>query len=80
MIAVTFTALGMTIYQKLSAIITAASTDVFGDSLQLVFAVLILGLGVCVVIQGLRRLVVKNPKLTEAEKILENAKSESTEG
>lgn len=80
MIAVTFTALGMTIYQKLSAIITAASTDVFGDSLQLVFAVLILGLGVCVVIQGLRRLVVKNPKLTEAEKILENAKSESAEG
>lgn len=79
MIAVTFTALGTTIYRKLSAIITAASTDIFGDSLQLVFAVLILGLGVCVVIQGLRRLVVKNPKLTEAEQILENAKAETSE-
>ena len=30
--------------------------DVFGDSLQLVFAVLILGLGVCVAIQGIKRL------------------------
>ncbi|MGN1467132.1 MAG: carbon starvation protein A [Ruminococcus sp.] len=80
MIAVTFTALGMTIYKKLTAILTSVSSDVFGDSLQLIFAVLILGLGVCVVIQGIRRLVVKNAPLTEAEKILENAKSESSEG
>ncbi|MDD5796415.1 MAG: carbon starvation protein A [Oscillospiraceae bacterium] len=80
MIAVTFTALSMTIYGKLTAILTSVSSDVFGDSLQLIFAVLILGLGVCVVIQGIRRLVVKNAPLTEAEKILENAKSESSEG
>lgn len=79
MIAVTFTALSMTIYGKLTAILTSVSSDVFGDSLQLIFAVLILGLGVCVVIQGIRRLVVKNAPLTEAEKILENAKAESSE-
>lgn len=80
MIAVTFTALGMTIYNKLSAILTSVSTDVFGDLLQLVFAVLIFGLGICVVIQGIRRLVVKNAPLTEAEKILENSKAEASEG
>ena len=60
MVAVTFTALGFTIYQKSAAIITAASTNVAADALQLVFAVLILGLGVCVVIQGVKRLLSRN--------------------
>ncbi len=60
MVAVTFTALGLTIYQKSAAIITAASTNVAADALQLVFAVLILGLGVCVVIQGVKRLLSRN--------------------
>ena len=61
MLAVTFTALGMTIYKKASALITSASADVFGDSLQLVFATLIILLGVCVVIEGLRKLLKKQP-------------------
>ncbi len=60
MVAVTFTALGLTIYQKSAAIITAASTNVAADALQLVFAVLILGLDVCVVIQGVKRLLSRN--------------------
>lgn len=61
MLAVTFTALGMTIYKKASALITSASADVFGDSLQLVFATLIILLGVCVVIEGFRKLFKKQP-------------------
>ena len=77
MIAVTFTALGITIYNKVVALINATSTNVFGDSLQIVFAILIFALGVCVVIQGLRRLIVKNPEPTDAEKLLEEAKSEA---
>lgn len=61
MLAVTFTALGMTIYKKASALITSASADVFGDSLQLVFATLIILLGVCVVVEGFRKLFKKQP-------------------
>ncbi len=71
MLAVTFTALGMTVYQKFFNLITATSTNYFGDSLQLVFATLIIVLGVCVVIQGLRRLLSKNAELTEAEILLQ---------
>lgn len=51
----------MTIYKKASALITSASADVFGDSLQLVFATLIILLGICVVIEGLRKLFGKQP-------------------
>lgn len=60
MLAVTFTALGMTVYNKATALITSASTDVFGDVLQLVFATLIIILGVCVVIEGFRKLFAKS--------------------
>ncbi len=56
MLAVTFTALGMTIYNKAVALITSSSADAFGDTLQLVFAVLIIILGVCVVIEGFKKL------------------------
>lgn len=56
MLAVTFTALGMTIYNKAVALITSSSADVFGDTLQLVFAILIIILGVCVVIEGFKKL------------------------
>ncbi len=67
MLAVTFTALGMTIYQKVNLIITATSADYFGDSLQLVFATLIIILGVCVVVQGVKKLLSKTP----CEEVLE---------
>lgn len=59
MLAVTFTALGMTVFNKASALITATSADIFGDVLQLVFATLIIILGICVVIEGFRKLFTK---------------------
>lgn len=59
MLAVTFTALGMTVFNKASALITATSGDIFGDVLQLVFATLIIILGICVVIEGFRKLFTK---------------------
>lgn len=59
MLAVSFTALGFTIFNKAKALITATSLAYFGDTLQLVFAVSIFALGICVVIQGLRKLLSK---------------------
>ncbi len=66
MFAVTFTALGMTIYNKAKILITASSVDMFGDIIQLVFATLIIILGICVVIEGLKKLFAKN----ETEQII----------
>lgn len=59
MLAVTFTALGMTIYNKTSALITSSSADTFGDMLQLIFATLIIVLGICVVVEGFKKLFTK---------------------
>lgn len=70
MMAVTFTALSMTIFSKAKALFTAASADIFGDVLQLVFATLIVILGVCVVIDGAKKLLGKNEEL-ETEEIPE---------
>lgn len=67
MLAVTFTALGMTVYNKATALITSLSTDIFGDILQLVFATLIIILGVCVVIEGFGKLFKKGDSETESE-------------
>ncbi len=67
MLAVTFTALSVTAVQKAVALMRVASTDVFGDSLQLVFAVLIFILGVCVVVQGVKKLLGKDEPLVIAE-------------
>ena len=60
MLAVSFTALGFTIFNKAKALITATSLAYFGDTLQLVFAVSIFALGICVVIQGLSKLLSKS--------------------
>ena len=57
MIAVTFTALGMTI-TKLSKALFSTGLDL-GNTLQLVFAVLLLILGVLVAIQGVKKLLEK---------------------
>ena len=57
MMAVTFTALGMTI-TKLSKALFSTGLD-FGNTLQLVFAVLLLILGVLVAIQGVKKLLEK---------------------
>lgn len=76
MIAVTFTALSITIWNLASGIANgtyrwiagmtanvdgASVLTAWGASLQLVFAVLILALGVVVVIQGIRKLLGKAP-------------------
>lgn len=58
MMAVTFTALGMTIVKLSKAFLTTGLT--LGTTLQLVFAVLLLVLGVLVAIQGNRKLLEKN--------------------
>jgi carbon starvation protein len=58
MMAVTFTALGMTIV-KLSKAFMTTGLDL-GNSLQLIFAVLLLILGVLVAIQGVKKLFEKN--------------------
>ena len=57
MMAVTFTALGMTI-TKLSKALLSTGLDL-GSTLQLVFAVLLLILGVLVAIQGVKKLLEK---------------------
>lgn len=57
MMAVTFTALAMTIYKLSAAFITTGLT--LGNTLQLIFAVLLLILGVIVAVQGIRKLFEK---------------------
>lgn len=60
MIAVTFTALILKIKTLAAGLIDKTSKAVFGDSLQLVFAVLIFGLGICVTVQGIKTLFSKS--------------------
>lgn len=57
MMAVTFTALGITIYKLGGQLVTVGLS--LGNTLQLVFAALLLILGVIVAIQGVRRLTQK---------------------
>lgn len=77
MVCVTFTALGMTIYDKIRLLVSAASTNVFGDALQLVFAVLILGLGVCVVVQGVKQLITRSKDKNSDEDQLDETIAET---
>ena len=58
MMAVTFTALGMTIYKLGGAFLSTGLT--LGNTLQLIFAVLLLILGVIVAVQGVKKLFEKN--------------------
>lgn len=64
MMAVTFTALGMTIY-KLTKAFVATGLDL-GNTLQLIFAVLLLILGVIVAFAGVKKLMEKPSKEAEA--------------
>ena len=59
MMAVTFTALSMTIYKLGKAFLTTGLT--LGTTLQLIFAVLLLILGVLVAIQGIHKLTERSP-------------------
>ena len=67
MMAVTFTALGMTIV-KLSKAFVTTGLDL-GNSLQLIFAVLLLILGVLVAIQGIKKLLEKPETEKKAEQV-----------
>ena len=67
MMAVTFTALGMTIV-KLSKAFVTTGLDL-GNSLQLIFAVLLLILGVLVAIQGIKKLLEKPETEKKAERV-----------
>lgn len=60
MMAVTFTALAMTIYTLSGALVTTGLT--LGNTQQLIFAVLLLILGVLVAIQGTQKLFGKQPE------------------
>lgn len=60
MMAVTFTALAMTIYTLSGALVTTGLT--LGNTLQMIFAVLLLILGVLVAIQGTQKLFGKQPE------------------
>lgn len=60
MMAVTFSALGITIYKLSTALITTGLS--VGNFLQLVFAVLLLILGVIVAISGVKKLLEKSEK------------------
>lgn len=55
MMAVTFTALAMTIVKLVNALFTTGLS--LGNTLQLIFAVLLLALGVMVAIQGIKKLL-----------------------
>ena len=62
MMAVTFTALSMTIV-KLSKAFIAGDLSI-GNTLQLIFAVLLLALGVIVAVQGVKKLFEKPEEKT----------------
>ena len=64
MMAVTFTALSMTIV-KLSKAFIAGDLSI-GNTLQLIFAVLLLALGVIVAVQGVKKLLEKPEAKTTA--------------
>lgn len=57
MMAVTFSALGLTIYKLAGALMTTGLD--LGNTLQLIFAVLLLILGVIVAVQGIKKLFEK---------------------
>lgn len=62
MLAVTLTALGMTICSKLGVMITGSSANMGGDLLQAAFAIALFFLGVVVAIQGYQKLAQKESR------------------
>ena len=59
MLAVTLTALGMTIVGKFGAVFTGTTANIGGDLLQASFAAALFALGVMVAVQGVRKLMQK---------------------
>ncbi|MBP3888972.1 MAG: carbon starvation protein A [Cellulosilyticum sp.] len=67
MLAVTLTALALTIYGKTTALMTGTSASVAGDALQLSFAIALMILGIIVAIQGFNKLMGKETKEVKIE-------------
>ena len=65
MLAVTLTALTMTIVQKTTGIVAGTSANVAGDGLQLFFAVALFALGIIVAVQGVKKLLAQEPAKAE---------------
>lgn len=63
MLGVTFTALGLSIYSILNKLFVTNDFVVYSDGLQLVFAILLVGLGFLVAISGLRKIFEKKQEL-----------------
>lgn len=64
MLAVTLSALGITIFQKTSVLISMTTSNIAGDALQLFFAVALFILGIIVAVQGINKLIHKNETTT----------------
>lgn len=60
MMAVVFTALSMTMLGKAKLLFTGSSINIFGDVLQLVFSIIIIIIGICIVIDGIKKLLLKD--------------------
>ncbi|MBE6023055.1 MAG: carbon starvation protein A [Cellulosilyticum sp.] len=67
MLAVTLSALALTIYSKVSALIAGTSVTVLGDILQLAFAIALMVLGIIVSVQGFNKLIGKEEPSTKVE-------------
>lgn len=59
MLSVTLTALGMTIYGKVTALVGGTSVSIAGDILQLIFAIALAVLGIIVAVEGIKKLLGK---------------------
>lgn len=59
MLSVTLTALGMTIYGKVTALVGGTSASIAGDILQLIFAIALAILGIIVAVEGIKKLLGK---------------------
>lgn len=78
MMAVTFTALIIKIYTLITTIASGTSLKTSADTMQLVFAILIFGLGICVTIQGFKSLFSKKSDEDNAsDKLLDEATPEN---
>lgn len=62
MLAVTLTALAITVFTKLGGLIAGSSSNIAGDVLQSVFAVTLLMLGVVLAVQGVKKLFGREEK------------------
>ena len=62
MLAVTLTALAITVFTKFGGLIAGSSSNIAGDVLQSAFAVTLLMLGVVLAVQGVKKLFGREEK------------------